>query len=78
MGDASPYGDCRGAAGAVGSARAEPWSSSCPPRHGTATSANEAGLDAAGRSEGELVALVRVVPDEVDAVEKLLDAGAAG
>jgi hypothetical protein len=40
--------------------------------------ANEACLDAARRSEGRLSSLVRVVPDEVDAVEKLLDAGAVG
>lgn len=41
-------------------------------------SANEACLDVARRSEGTLTALVRVVPDEVDAVEALLDAGARG
>ena len=40
--------------------------------------ANAACLDVARRSEGRLVALVRVVPDEVDAVEGLLDEGAAG
>jgi hypothetical protein len=40
--------------------------------------ANTACLDAAGRSDGRLTALVRVVPDEVDDVEALLDAGARG
>ena len=40
--------------------------------------ANAACLDVARRSGGALTALVRVVPDEVDAVEKLLDAGARG
>lgn len=40
--------------------------------------ANRACLDAALRSEGRLTSLVRVVPDEVDAVEGLLDAGARG
>jgi hypothetical protein len=40
--------------------------------------ANEACIDAARRSDGTLTALVRVVPDEVDAVEDLLDAGARG
>ncbi|WP_210440367.1 amidohydrolase family protein [Nocardioides xinjiangensis] len=40
--------------------------------------ANAAVLDAALRSDGRLSALVRVVPDEVDAVEGLLDAGARG
>ena len=40
--------------------------------------ANEACLDVARRSDGALTSLVRVVPDEVDAVEELLDAGARG
>ncbi len=40
--------------------------------------ANAACLDAARRSEGRLSALVRVVPDEVDALEGFLDAGAKG
>jgi hypothetical protein len=40
--------------------------------------ANAACLDAARRSDGRLTALVRVVPDEVDEVEALLDAGARG
>ncbi|GAA5117450.1 hypothetical protein GCM10023339_28310 [Alloalcanivorax gelatiniphagus] len=40
--------------------------------------ANEACLDVARRSEGKLTALVRVVPDEVERVEKLLDEGARG
>jgi len=40
--------------------------------------ANRACLDAALRSEGRLAALARVVPDEVDALEGLLDAGARG
>lgn len=39
---------------------------------------NAACLEAAHRSEGRLTALVRVVPDEVDAVEGLLDSGARG
>ncbi|WP_210650555.1 amidohydrolase family protein [Nocardioides sp. SYSU D00065] len=39
---------------------------------------NAACLDAAKRSEGRLDALVRVVPDEVDALEGLLDGGAKG
>lgn len=40
--------------------------------------ANEACLDVAKRSDGTLTALVRVVPDELDRVEGLLDAGARG
>ncbi|CAM3751791.1 amidohydrolase family protein [Nocardioides zeicaulis] len=40
--------------------------------------ANRACLEAALTSEGRLTALVRVVPDESDAVEGLLDRGAAG
>ena len=40
--------------------------------------ANAACLESAQRSEGRLTALVRVVPDEVDEVEGLLDAGARG
>lgn len=40
--------------------------------------ANAACLASARRSEGRMTALVRVVPDEVDAVEGLLDAGARG
>lgn len=40
--------------------------------------ANRDCLDAALRSEGRLTALVRVVPEEVDALEGLLDAGARG
>lgn len=40
--------------------------------------ANRACLDVARRSEGRLTALVRVVPDEVDRVEALLDHGAGG
>jgi uncharacterized protein len=40
--------------------------------------ANAACLDAARRSDGRLIALVRVVPDEVDRLEECLDAGAAG
>jgi predicted TIM-barrel fold metal-dependent hydrolase len=40
--------------------------------------ANAACIDAARRSEGRLVALARVVPDEVDQLEEWLDAGAAG
>ena len=40
--------------------------------------ANVACLDAALRSDGRLMALARVVPDEVDALEGLLDAGARG
>jgi hypothetical protein len=40
--------------------------------------ANAACLESAQRSEGRMAALVRVVPDEVDAVEGLLDAGARG
>ena len=40
--------------------------------------ANAACLESAERSDGRMVALVRVVPDEVDALEGLLDAGARG
>jgi len=40
--------------------------------------ANAACIDAAARSDGRLTALVRVVPDEVDAVEDHLAAGARG
>jgi predicted TIM-barrel fold metal-dependent hydrolase len=40
--------------------------------------ANAACLESAARSEGRMTALVRVVPEEVDAVEGLLDAGAGG
>jgi hypothetical protein len=40
--------------------------------------ANAACLESAQRSEGRMAALVRVVPDEVDAVEGLLDSGARG
>jgi len=40
--------------------------------------ANAACIDAAARSDGRLTALVRVVPDEVDALEDHLAAGARG
>jgi hypothetical protein len=45
---------------------------------GSYRAANEACLDVARRSDGRLTALARVVPDEVDRVEKLLDEGARG
>jgi hypothetical protein len=64
--------------GAVASARARALVFPLSEPDGSYLAANEACLDVAGRSDGALTALVRVVPDEVDAVEKLLDAGARG
>jgi len=63
---------------AVGSARARALVFPLSEPDNTYRVANEACLDVAQRSEGTLTALVRVVPDEVDAVEKLLDGGARG
>ncbi|NYE37621.1 hypothetical protein F4692_002754 [Nocardioides cavernae] len=64
--------------GAVGSARARALVFPLSEPDDGYRAANRACLDVAQRSDGVLTALVRVVPDEVDAVEGLLDAGARG
>jgi uncharacterized protein len=64
--------------GAVASARARALVFPLSEPDGSYRAANEACIDVAGRSDGALTALVRVVPDEVDEVECLLDAGARG
>lgn len=63
---------------AVGSARARALVFPLSDPDGAYLAANRACVDAAAPSGGALTALVRVVPDEVDTVERLLDAGARG
>jgi uncharacterized protein len=63
---------------ALDAARARSWVFPLSEPDGAYRRANAACLESAQRSEGRSTALVRVVPDEVDDVERLLDAGARG